>query len=250
DKNIINITTTNNIKGFFNIIENKILLYYPVLLHEKNTKDFIETEQMSALAYTRIVQDETFYSLLHELRHAYNSQLIQKFSENKGISYTDLFEFAFFDEFSAEFSSMCARINNHYLYGYNFLFEGNSLCKNINKILCNNNNNKDEIFQKIKTYLYNYIKNGQKNQNYDTLYFLQTVKTYMNILQSKNLAKNQISEENFNSLKSKMLTFDLYNPQTKKLDSIDFSKYTEGFVKYNKNSIHEILGDLYKNYCK
>ena len=245
--------TERNAEGYYDCSRNNIVIYYPVFLIEQKVKDFlkIERNEKSVLVYQHLVRDNFFYLLLHELRHAYNFQLLQKFSMNKGIQYTDLFKFAFFDEFSAEFSSVCARINNGYLLGYKSSVIRGRVIDTLKEIVCNNDNIEEgDVYQKIETYLCEYMENGQKDGNYDIDNFLCVANRWMHFLPHKNLVRNSESEKNFELLKSKILTFDLYNPQKKQMESVDFSKYTKSLLRYDEPNIHEILDILYMKSAK
>ncbi len=244
------ITNTENCSGFFNAKDNKVILFYPVFIYEKLPKDFIKKENEAITIYVDLIKDETFYTLLHELRHTYNFRLLQKYSLEKGLAHTDLIEYMILDEISAEFSSICARINNAYLNGYQLSIKADSvLLKDIEKILeinsMENSNNETKI-DTISEYIKDFLSVGE--EHYNLSLWTMIAQQYLSSFSYKNFKRNQLTEQNFNQLKSKMMTFDLYNPKTQKIEHIDISKSIH--IDYDKSVIHNVMRDIYASHRK
>ena len=214
---------------------------YPVLFFNDKTIEF-KTKDNVKRSYSNFVKN-SYYNLLHELKHAENSFLVRKIIQSEGISYESLIDLCAYDEISAEFQSLLYRIADHLKGKYE-----NSSVPLV-----------ERLFKHIKTYdnyfyhlkeVFNFIfddhyRNLMKN-GYTLNYFETHSFDYIKDFACKeNFKKCYANKDSFEKIKCGFFDFEIYNPETKKMDLVNCSNYFQS-MNFPKTSLLKLKKFLNK----
>ena len=221
-----------SINGFYCNLYKKVDIRFPAFVYPKDiAKKYENNEKFKESLYMAYYNELLTLkgAFIHELKHALNAYIIAEAMETKNISVFDLFKLSKYQEFSAEVEDVFFMVNNYYskkkIFPHRFIVE----FENIVKYVKGHGN----IYNRLDEFMPIVIDDVKKwyltAEVYQEKYFeLNQVKDYL--VFPAHQTKTKSDDGVYEDLRRKMLSFDVYNPDTKETKTMDLSQYFENMT--------------------
>ena len=207
---------------------------------EYKTKDSVKK------SYSNFVK-QSYYHLLHELKHAENDFIAKKIIQSNGVSYENLVDLCAYDKISAEFQSLFYRVAD-YLKG-----DYDASCVPLVERLFKHIKTYDNYFYHLKE-VFNFIFDDHYRNLIENVYTLSYFETHSfdyikDFACKENFKKSYADKDSFEKIKCGFFDFEIYNPETKKMELVNCANYFQS-MNFPKTSILKVKKFLNKEIKK
>ena len=206
--------------------KNKVDFLFPVFVFDKNEmrKNEKYNENFLRSFYIGFAFDSS-YTLIHELKHAFNNHNMINVLKNKKISPYDRLRLYKYDEYSAEMEHVFYYIKQKEMLKNYIDIPSNFKYENVLRYVETHPDyfeNMSEFVQFVKHEVEEKLLKANADI-YNDDYYLKFVITQMN--QYPNFFSNKSDEGVYDTLKKSSLSFEIFNPKTRETELVDLSSY-------------------------
>ena len=212
--------------GMYYSTINKIDFKYPIFVFNAEEMDKNKEYNTNFLSsfYAEFVNDSLCF-LIHELKHAFNEHTASNLLRYKKISLYDRLKLIKYEEYSAEMEAIFNLINKKKAVENYINFPSSLRYKNILNYVDTHKN----YYENLPEFI-NFVKQEVEEKflktfsdTYNEEYYLKDVA--LQIAQFPNNFANKSDENVYKTLKKSSLTFEIFNPKTRKTELVDLSSY-------------------------